>query len=485
MIYCAAGALALAASANAFIIPAGLEAVDGISAPTLLDPSNQAIKISCPECVLPANRGDLVAEKDHGEDLFWAQGGATDLFLDFKISDSSRALMINDFQIYPITLENSEQPTVAEVAASASLADVRTHPEQTTNRDVSAASIFVNDHLVSAAGDKVVSVDYHIISLDDRPVSVDAVEVKMLEGGDGSLMIISVQGVPAFHDIVAPPPPHKPMGTTPRECNMFPSALCKIKSMFESAIGAFKHDKPHGLGGKGCRGRKGPNRLPGHFRPHLDHSEHSHSKDVKLNDDEHFDHRKHHPGQPPRPHVKGSHSQDQDDEHFSRPKHHHDGSDNEDVKTEDDRQSTRPKHHHERPDFKGVETGSDRKHPKHHHGQSPRPHGMHQGLPHHGHHGQARFMHKFVGAVVSVLVPVVAGITMGMFVSLLGMAAGRLIGYLWIKFRRGGQRGYATVAQKEESVEKGTLELAEEEPLPAYEDAPAYEDEKQEKGQSS
>ena len=79
-----------------------------------------------------------------------------------------------------------------------------------------------------------------------------------------------------------------------------------------------------------------------------------------------------------------------------------------------------------------------------------------------------------------VLVPIFAGITMGMTVSLLGMLLGRLIAFLWIKFARGGQRGYATVAQEEgeaEVVDEKVYEVyVEEEPLPRYEDAPAYEE---------
>jgi hypothetical protein len=79
-----------------------------------------------------------------------------------------------------------------------------------------------------------------------------------------------------------------------------------------------------------------------------------------------------------------------------------------------------------------------------------------------------------------------AGITMGMFVSLIGMLVGRLISFLWIKFGRGGQRGYASVAQSEqdtESAEKGIVLVendVDEEPLPKYEDAPSYDEKHQE-----
>ena len=78
-----------------------------------------------------------------------------------------------------------------------------------------------------------------------------------------------------------------------------------------------------------------------------------------------------------------------------------------------------------------------------------------------------------------ILIPVMAGVTMGMTVSLIGMLVGRLIAFVWIKFRRGGQRGYASVTQDEdetEVAEKGEIHLLTSEPLPVYEEAPAYEE---------
>ncbi|KAF2171797.1 hypothetical protein M409DRAFT_63374 [Zasmidium cellare ATCC 36951] len=120
----------------------------------------------------------------------------------------------------------------------------------------------------------------------------------------------------------------------------------------------------------------------------------------------------------------------------------------------------------------------------------PRPNGRphHHGRPHHmrpyGHHGHHRhhFMHAFTRGLAAVLIPTMAGIAVGMTVSLLGLMVGRLIGFLWIKFYRGGRRGYASVALDESSADKADTEkevmLGEEaiEPPPVYEDAPAYEE---------
>jgi len=130
--------------------------------------------------------------------------------------------------------------------------------------------------------------------------------------------------------------------------------------------------------------------------------------------------------------------------------------------------------------------------PEHHHGRPPMMPGMHPHgpphHPHHGHHGHHRHhghhgMHSLVEGFLMVLIPVMAGITMGMTVSLIGMLIGRLISFLWIKFARGGERGYASVAQEESEAEEAIVDekaistkIEMEDSLPKYEDAPAYEE---------
>lgn len=116
-------------------------------------------------------------------------------------------------------------------------------------------------------------------------------------------------------------------------------------------------------------------------------------------------------------------------------------------------------------------------HPHPHHG---RPHHMRpwQGHRHHHHHHWAG---AFTRGFIAVLIPVVAGISVGLTVSLLGLVVGRLISLLWIRYARGGQRGTASLERDAVSVEEGKglmiVEAEEdEEPLPAYEDAPAYEE---------
>ena len=119
--------------------------------------------------------------------------------------------------------------------------------------------------------------------------------------------------------------------------------------------------------------------------------------------------------------------------------------------------------------------------PEHHRGHGS--HGQHRG--HHGHH-HAHHAHKLLEGFAMIMVPIMTGISLGITSGIVGMLVGRLIGFLWIKFARGGRRGYASVAQAEVEAEEGEFEgenekvdgpvEVEAEPLPRYEDAPAYEE---------
>ena len=388
--------------AHAFLLPPGVASHSSNDVATAFtNPTTQAIKLPCPGCVFPKTNPKSSAV-DGDDDTFWVQGGARAVILNFTLSEDLKAVNINNWQVYPVTMSNDIQPVVAEVAATTSFADADDHPEDTTVLDVTGASIFVNEETISPAGDAIISVSYNIVSLAGQQVAVDGAEVKVLQAADGTLMIISTEAVAKSQDaldFLPAPPSAFPDGAT-KECDMLPAALCKWKSMVESKIGGLRQGLPHKLGGKGCGGRKAPHRLPGHIRPHFEE-------------------------------FGGEH---------------------------------RPEPHHGRPDH-------------------PRPaHGMHRGPPHHRHPHHHHFLHRFVKAFVSVLVPVIAGITMGMFVSLVGMAVGRFIAFMWIKFRRGGQRGYVGVAQSQdesEDMEKGVMEVEEEEALPVYEEAPAYNEEQQ------
>ena len=63
-----------------------------------------------------------------------------------------------------------------------------------------------------------------------------------------------------------------------------------------------------------------------------------------------------------------------------------------------------------------------------------------------------------------------AGVAVGMIVSVIGLVVGRTIGFLWIKLARGGRRGSVSAVENGESDSM----LEKMEAPPVYEDAPAY-----------
>jgi hypothetical protein len=75
-----------------------------------------------------------------------------------------------------------------------------------------------------------------------------------------------------------------------------------------------------------------------------------------------------------------------------------------------------------------------------------------------------------------------AGITVGLLVSLLGLLVGRMIGFVWLRIypnnhrRRHGR--HTRRSRRHYTVDEGKILLCEDdcEPLPRYEDAPAYEE---------
>lgn len=395
------GALAaLSLGANAVLLPPGISKISDSRNEAVgfaIDPKSQAVKVHCSGCAFPSPQQESVQEKGD-DDIVWIQGGSKDVVFNFSVADNDKDLLLNGVKFYPVDTFMMSEPTVGQVHSSSSLADIKKNPEQVTPLRVSAAGMKVHKETISPANDMLVSINYQIHELESQSMAVDGVELKLLEGEDGKLMIISADATP-----MNPPFGISPSTPADKECSMLPAALCKWKSVVEDKISGFKPGMPHAFGGCGGRRPRPPHRLPGHIRPHFDKP--------ALDGD-----------RPMHPHGPGAHP-----------------------------------------------------HPHPPHG----PHGMHHGPQHHRHH---HFFPALMRAFIAVLIPVMAGITMGMFVSLIGMLVGRLISFLWIKFGRGGQRGYASVAQSDEateSAEKGVIiieDIADEEPLPKYEDAPAYDE---------
>jgi hypothetical protein len=399
---------AMSLGVNAILLPPGISKISDSRTGALglsLDPKSQAIKVHCSGCVFPSPQQESAQEKGGDDDIVWTTGGSKDVLFNFTIDNNDKDLLLNGVKVYPVDGTFAfDEPTVGQIDSSASLASIKNNPEQMTPLRVSSAGMRVHEETVSSLNDMLVSINYQIGELESQPMAVDGVDLKLLKGADGSLMIISVDAAPPKHIFGAGPL----SGAPSKDCGMLPAALCKWKSIAEDKISNLKPSMPHAFGG--CGGRKDPHRLPGHIKPHFEMH-----PDPETRPDRHH------------PHGPGGHP--------------------------------RPPHH------------------------GPHGHHGHHGPHHHRHH---HFLPAFVHAFVAVLIPVMAGITMGMFVSLIGMLVGRLISFLWIKFGRGGQRGYASVAQSEqdtESAEKGIVLVendVDEEPLPKYEDAPAY-DEKHQK----
>lgn len=114
--------------------------------------------------------------------------------------------------------------------------------------------------------------------------------------------------------------------------------------------------------------------------------------------------------------------------------------------------------------------------PPHHHGRPHhvRPHGSHD-------HYNNGTLGSFTRSVISILIPVMAGITVGLLVSLLGLLFGRIVGFFWLQICPGSNRSSRRRRSRRSRrpvTDDGKILLTEDdpEPLPVYEDAPAYEE---------
>jgi len=278
--------------------------------------------------------------------------------------------------------------------------------------------------VISPQGDVMVNVKHTIFELEKQPVSIDAVSIKLLKTSGGELLIAHVETVER-----SPPRPNDSFGRPPPlEMGQFEELVDELESA------PFPPRPPH---------HEGP--PPERFGPHkecdvlpialcklrnaVEAKIHGMKDGMRKGGCHGGKGRPPHMGQMPG-HIRP---------HFMRPDHDDDAP---------------PPRHHGRP----------------HH---MRPHG------HHRHHHEHSFMHSFSSGFTAVLIPTLAGIAVGMTVSLLGLFVGRLISFLWIKIYRGNRRGYASVALDDSSLEAETekevlLKEDEEEALPAYEQAPAY-----------
>ncbi|KXL48099.1 hypothetical protein M433DRAFT_505821 [Acidomyces richmondensis BFW] len=408
-----------ALGASAFLIPPGVAPAsdtrpDGLSM-SIIDPKKQIVTIPCPQCAFSMQEEKVESEGDHDE-LFWIQGGANNLVLNFTVSEDGRLLRLNDMPVYPVLggMHDFGLLSVKQVPADAVLDDVASGLVRSTELVVTGLDVGAGEtQSLSPNGDMLVPVKVKIIDLEFQPMRLPEIQVKLLKTGEGELLIMETTMTETPDDMETPLPDlngmpddmafevHRPFHGPPhhfdrhKECSMLPAPLCKLKSIIESKI---DHMMEHGPGsgrmGRPCPGGKSRpegNKLPGHIKPHFD--------------------------------ISG--------------------------------EEGRPRSHHGRP----------------HHTRPYGPH--HGGRAYHFHH---HFLRAFAKGLVAVLIPVMAGITVGMTVSLIGLIVGRLVGFAWIKFARRGRRGPASITAQESIVEEGEDKamLAEMEAPPVYEHAPAY-----------
>ncbi|CAK1364279.1 unnamed protein product [Cercospora beticola] len=431
---------ASALGATAFLIPANVASLSkGPSAdltPVALNAKQQVLQLPCPECAFSKPQQERIQdleELEDGEQEFRIQGGANSIVVNLTISEDGQKLQVNGETIYPLGLESilAQRIYVKQVASSASIEDIESGKARATPLEVTGSGVSVHEEeVVSEEGHKLVTVKHSIFELERQPVTLDEVNIKLLTTVNGELFLAHVTSEgqrpthPEFPDFFAPPKWAQDM-----EKEMSKD----MKEMEDEFMSILPHPHPHGPADhageqKECR------HLPAtlcKMRIMLEDQLKSMRKGAfkKL----------------------GCHGRK--GRGFA----------------------------HIRPHFLRIGQDGEGHHGRPHH---MRPHGHHH---HHKHH----FMHSFARGVVAVLVPTMAGLAVGMIVSLVGLFIGRLISFLWIHFYRGGRRGYQSVSldDEEEIVEeeddmekKSYVVLEQSEPLPVYEEAPAYEEiEKEEK----
>ncbi|KXS95855.1 hypothetical protein AC578_7885 [Pseudocercospora eumusae] len=430
------GAFALTACAlraSAFLIPPGLDDKAGaLTNPGILNAKSFALQLPCSECAFTTAQEATVDDvEEDKEPMFWIQGGANNVVVNLTISEDGERLQVNGETIFPLgwSAQNlmAQRIYVNQVPANTPLEDIAAGKARMTPLEVTGSGVSVmEEELVSPEGHALIPIKHNIFELETQPVSLDSISITILKTSAGELFIAHVETEErskARPDDFFGPPPEEEMP----EGFLFPPHFGPYKGKPGPPHGAIKECKmlPESL----CK-------LRNMLEDKIMGMRHGMRKGGCRG-------RKHHglssgklPG-----HIKP---------HFLRPGfHQHDAHAEEDGVR-----------HHGRP----------------HH---MRPHGHHGHPDRHGH-----FMHSFSRGLAAVLIPTMAGIAVGMTVSLVGLVIGRLIGFLWIKFYRRGRRGYQSVRLQDDHTtieaenEKVIIieDVPEVDPLPVYEEAPAYEE---------
>nr|POF22118.1 hypothetical protein CFP56_36205 [Quercus suber] len=509
---------ACALGASAFLLPPGIAPSTNskdVSFPSIANPKHQTLTFPCPSCAFSSAHEKSARVDGLADDHFRIQGGSNSIAVTFTISEDGRNLEMGGSGIYPAA---HALPKVHQISASTSIADFESGDAPAASLEVTSfhAAFFPRKVNFEAAenGGSITVLRISDMSLEGQSLPLPELAVTMLEAADGQILILNVESThgrlatPSHDDAHKvrpfghhePGPFFRPGGfghhgkPMHKECSaVLPAPLCRLSHAIEAKIhGMHKGGRP------GCHGRKGK-----HSNPWMDKDGHvalpSHIKGPKFHMGSQLD--ESNSGRP----------------EFSFQSHLHKGS--------------HQRHHHGHgffhafvkgfiavliPVMAGVTVGmavsfvglakgkhsnpwmdkdghvalpSHIKGPKFHMGSqldesnSGRPEfsfqsHLHKGSHQRHHHGHG-FFHAFVKGFIAVLIPVMAGVTVGMAVSFVGLAFGRLITFLWIKFVRGGRRGYASVALTDDIAESGDVKSADfvgTDAPPMYEDAPKYED---------
>ncbi|KAK4997707.1 hypothetical protein LTR28_013898 [Elasticomyces elasticus] len=274
------GFAAFAATASAFLLPPNIASADSVDLlSTVIDPKTQTVSLPCSACAFRPS--DAAAEAGAGDGLFWAQGGANSVVLNFSIPASGQQLDLNGVQIYPLSDHQSiEGLYVPQLSSAVPLADLKNADVRKVDLKVTGTTLqALGEEPVSRFGDRMVTIVYRIVSLENQPVTLDDVEIKLLAIADGQFMIMSVDSKPNSNDPITdifpfpafPVPDAEPGAHDDgkvKECKMLPISICKMIASIESKLSQMKAGIPAKLGA-GCRGGKA-SKLPGHIRPHID-----------------------------------------------------------------------------------------------------------------------------------------------------------------------------------------------------------------------
>ncbi|KAK5109123.1 hypothetical protein LTR62_007485 [Meristemomyces frigidus] len=450
-----------ALGASAFLIPPGLSAARNHQGHDLslqqTNPRSRTLVQTCPACAFPMTRSRF-EEGDTTEQVkqdFWIQGGSNSLVFNFSISEDGERLRLNGADVYSPRLlghapYDMEAPTVRQIPSDTSYAQIEAGREaRSANLAVTGFRLAEMDtEILSPKGDMLLPVRFEIVELEGQLMEIGAIEVKMFKTNDGELMIMQIETNPRPHsllDYLLPPPSANELaeelnthGPPPPPFHHHPPG-----PPFDGEDMDFPPPPP------GFHG-------PPHGPPHGPH----HNKECDVL---------------PAPLCRLKNVLDAKIDAALGPSRHRKGG------------CPGRKGQHGPPGFPqghppfgppGLEERPPGP-PRPHHGRPhhARPHGRHHGPPG-GHFWGHGFLRTVAKGLVSVLIPIFAGITVGMSVSLLGLIVGRLITFSWVHLVRGGRRGgYGSVAREEildQREEDRRLILAALEAPPLYEDAPVY-----------